>query len=249
MPLPLVLFSAGEVGFWADVHPTRLWQDTARTIPVVSSGDPVASWMLSTTSGVIYATQSTAGNRPVYKVDSSGNSYLEFDGATSNRFLVTTTITPGTDKVQVFAGMRKDTNATRGMVAELTSTPTLNSFSLFNANSTSGDIAWVSRGSAVATVISPLYSAPATQVLTAIGDVSGDSAILRVGGAQVGQSVVDQGTGNYSAAPIWIGMRGGASVPLVGRIYGLIVRFGPNLDTATIAATERWMATKTGVVL
>ena len=43
---------------------------------------------------------------------------LLFDGI--DDFLVTPTITPNTDKVQVFAGVRKQSDAARGMVVEST---------------------------------------------------------------------------------------------------------------------------------
>jgi hypothetical protein len=88
------------------------------------------------------------------------------------------------------------------------------------------------------------YAAPITNVLTGIGDIAGDNAILRVNGTQVAQNTADQGTGNYLAYPLYIGRRAGTSFPFNGQIFGLIVRFGSNLDAATISQTETWLGAR-----
>ena len=87
--------------------------------------------------------------------------------------------------------------------------------------------------------------APTTNILTGTGDISGDSAVLRINGAQAAISTGDQGTGNYLAYPLYIGRRGGTSYPFNGHIYSLIVRFGANLDSTTIEQTENWVNGKT----
>ncbi|MER3356368.1 MAG: hypothetical protein RLQ73_20730, partial [Hoeflea sp. D1-CHI-28] len=53
--------------------------------------------------------------RPTLEQDGNGNWYLAFDGV--DDYLVTPSITPGTDKVQVFAGVRKASDAAAAMVA------------------------------------------------------------------------------------------------------------------------------------
>ena len=93
------------------------------------------------------------------------------------------------------------------------------------------------------------YPPPVTYVLTGIGDISGDLATLRADGVQVATSTGDQGTGNYLAYPMYIGRRGGTSVPFNGNIYSLVTRFGANLDATTIGRTETYVAGKTGVTL
>ena len=67
------LFGAGEAGFVGEVTPSRLWQDTARTTPVVADNDPVQSWELQTASGVIYATQATLANAPLFRTSGGLN--------------------------------------------------------------------------------------------------------------------------------------------------------------------------------
>jgi hypothetical protein len=192
-----------------------------------------------------HATQATLAQRPTYQIDSTGRPYLSFDGVDDG--MVTSTITPATDKVQVFAGVRKLSDANRGLLAELSATPNLNSFTLFAPNALTTEYAWTSRGSASATITSPTtYPSPITNILTAIGDIAAPVATLRINGAQVATSAATQGTGNYLAYPLYIGRRGGTTLPFNGRLYSLIVRFGASLTTGQITSTEKWVNSKTG---
>ncbi len=176
--------------------------------------------------------------------------YLRFDGV--DDWLVTNTITPGIDKVQVFAGVRKLSDAAAGVLIESSASFAANSgcFLLGPRNwGASTGLPWLfaSQGSVnpgVGAETGP-YAAPITQVISGLGDISGDRATLRVNGTQAAQSTTDQGTGNYIAYPLYIGRRGGTTLPFNGHIYGLIVRFGSNLPAATIEKTEKYINTKT----
>lgn len=173
--------------------------------------------------------------------------YLSFDGV--DDFLVTPTITPNADKVQVFAGVRKLSDAARAVVAELTNAAT-GRFSLEAPQGAAANYGFASGGSTPVTAASAAsFAAPETAVLTGIGDIAADTLSLRRNGTQIVTSANDQGTGNYATARMWIGRRGGASLPFNGPLYGLIARFGPNLTADQISQTERWMAQRTGVVL
>jgi hypothetical protein len=177
--------------------------------------------------------------------------YLRFDG--SDDWLQTNTITPGTDKAQVFAGVRKLSDAVSAVLAETSAVSDSNNGTIImTAPGYAGAHAYVfrSRGTTTQEALpGGVAAAPITNILTGLGDISGDSAILRVNGTQVAQSTVDQGTGNYLAYPLYIGRRGGTTLPFNGHIHQLIVRFGPNLDAATIANAEKYVAGKTGVTL
>jgi hypothetical protein len=177
--------------------------------------------------------------------------YLYFDGGSDS--MVTSTITPGIDKAQVFAGVRKVSDATRGVVAELSATVVNPGTFVVYAPSGTATPAYLfgSVGTSAGIATSPSsYAAPITNVLTGIGDISGDSAALRIDGTQVAQSTADQGTGNFLAYPLYIGARGGTTLEFQGHLYSLLVRFGPNLTDARISATESWVASKTaGVTL
>lgn len=176
--------------------------------------------------------------------------YLSFDGV--DDVMQTGTITPGVDKVQVFAGVRKLSDAVYGIVVEFGINIPNGSFWLLNGDgSVSPGPQWQFRsrgtttwGDATTAAISPI-----TSVLTGLGDISGDSAILRVNGVQASSSTADQSTGNYLPQPLYVGARGGPVISLNGRIYGLITRFGANLSNDQITRTETWIARKTGITL
>lgn len=197
-----------------------------------------------------HAVQSGATSvRPIYRVDGDGRPYLEFDGI--DDWLQTGTITPGTDKAQVIAGITKTSDTARGTVVELTASAASNdgAFHLTAPNAASTTLAFESKGTALTDAVATGITAPATRVLTGLGDIAGDLTTLRVNGVQAAQNTGDQGAGNYEAAALYLGRRGGTSLPFNGHLYGLIVRFGPTLTDAQIAAAEKWMAAKTGVTL
>ena len=175
--------------------------------------------------------------------------YILFDGADDG--YVTPTITPGTDKAQVFAGVRKLSDAALAMLFETsTNAGSLNGAIYFLAPHSNGQGTYQiqSKGTATGvTATSPnSYPAPITSVLTGTSDIAGDLVTLRINGAQIAQATGDQGTGNYLAYPLYVGRRGGTTLPFNGRLYSLIVRFGPNLDAARISEVERFVNTKTG---
>jgi hypothetical protein len=176
--------------------------------------------------------------------------YLRFDG--TNDFMVTGTITPGTNKAQAFVGVRKLSDAAVGLVFETgTGSETGTILATAPRSAGVGNYRFISYGTVLADVFPASgYSAPITNVLTGIGDISGDNAVLRLNGTQVAQNTNDQGTGNYSAQPLYIGRRAGTSLEFNGQMFPLIVRFGPNMSSALIRTTENWVASKTaGVVL
>lgn len=190
--------------------------------------------------------------RPIYRVDGDGRPYLEFDGV--DDWMQTGTITPGTDKVQIFAGVRKLSDAGYPLVVELSAGANISngSFNLIASGASPGSAGWsfLSRGTASAQAqIGAGYASPITNVVTGLGDISADRSILRANGAQIAQSTADQGTSDYLAYPLYLGRRAGSALPFNGHLYGLILRFGPTLTDAQIAATEKWIARRTGVTL
>ena len=171
--------------------------------------------------------------------------YLSFDGV--DDFLVTPTVTPGIDKVQVFAGLRKLSDAVGyGILAETGGgSGTFTIHVPYDQNT--GSLDFTSRGtSGASATVTTGYAAPLTTVMSGLGDISGDRATLRLNSNQVAQNTGDQGTGNYLANAIFIGRRAGTSLPFNGNIYQLIVRFGANLDAGTISSAETFVNEKTG---
>ena len=157
----------------------------------------------------------------------------------------------GTDKAQVFAGVRKLSDAAIGMVAEFSATVGSNAgtFYLTGPENTgaSGNFTFKSRGSVnpAAFASSGVQLAPVTAVLSGLGDIAADLATIRFNGVATAYSA-DQGTGNLLAYPLYVGRRGGTTLPFNGRLYQLVVRFGPNLDTSRIEQVERFVNGKTG---
>ena len=224
---------------------------TATYSPATSSVGTFFIWGAQLETGpTATAYQKVTNTYDVTEAGVASVGYLRFDG--TNDFMVTSTITPGTNKVQIFSGVRKLGEATLGMLAELSagsgnglfflSAPrntSTASYSFYNQGTTGVDV--VTAGS---------FPTPITNILTALGDISADSTILRANSVQVGQSSTDLGTGNYLAHPLYLGRRGGITFEFNGQMFPMIVRFGPNMSSALIRTTENWVASKTaGVVL
>lgn len=145
----------------------------------------------------------------------------------------------GTDKVTVWAGAQRLSNAARGTIVELTSSIASNNgaFHLTGPNAASDTFGWESKGTtlrdAVATVA---LSSP--RRLVGVGDISGDLARLIVDGTPT-DNTGDQGTGNYSNATLHVFSRGGSSQFFNGRLYSLIIA-GGLYDSRTIARFADW---------
>ena len=191
-----------------------------------------------------HAYQATSGAKPVWKT-SAGKYFALFDG--SDDGLATAAVDlSGTDKVTVFVGVRKLSDVAGGLALESSDAGRFTVLS--PRNSGSKGHAFQSRGlggssDAVATGAS--FDAPVTSVLTGIGDISGDSAIIRVNGAQQAQATTDQGTGNYSNTPVYIGRRSDTTLPFNGQIFALCI-VGRACTASEIAAMENWINQRTG---
>lgn len=171
--------------------------------------------------------------------------YLRFDGV--DDWLVTPSIDfTSTDKMTVFAGVRKLSDATRGIIVEqqsvgLTGGVTIFALSGPQANGASNYAAF----SSISTVATATVSAPSTNVLTGIfaQTVSTAQAALKVNG---GASIVADGPTVAAMVnqPITVGRRGDTTLPFNGRLYGLIVR-GAQSTAQQIANAEKWVNSKT----
>jgi hypothetical protein len=195
-----------------------------------------------------HATQSTSASRPTYLIDGTGRPYLRFDGVDDG--MVTPTITPGTDKVQAFSGVRKLSDAAAGIFCEFSANTDTNNGSFrmtYPPNPGAAGYGFFSKGTLNANAsVSSGFAAPITNVVTGIGDISGDVATIRVNGVQRATVTTDQGITNYLAYPLYLGRRGGTTLPLNGNFYSLIVRFGANLTTAQISQWENYTNDLTG---
>lgn len=172
--------------------------------------------------------------------------YLAFDGTDDS--LATASIDfSATDKMSVFAGVRKLSDAAGSAVAELSANAGSNNgaFALFAPlGSGTPGFGFRGRGSVSVDAATSSPVSPVTSALSGLGDISGDRATLRVNGTQAAQSTADQGTGNYGNYPLYIGSRGGSSLRFNGRLYSLLIRGAASTD-AQIASAEAWVNGKT----
>ena len=172
--------------------------------------------------------------------------YLSFNG--SNSAMLTNSIDfSATDKMTVFAGVRKLSDAATKIVAELSANLNTNNGAFFVGApfSAGANYGINTKGTATApTATTNIFAAPITNVLTGLGNISGDQAILRVNGTQAAISTADQGTGNYGNYPLYIGARAGTSLWFNGHLYNLIVRGAQSTDQQIIDA-ERYINEKT----
>ena len=183
--------------------------------------------------------------------------YCQYDGSDDSMSTAAIDFT-STDKVSVFAGVRKLSDAATGTILELSNdiNTNTNCFGLYGPNFTgtipqSGNYLFLSKGTsgANAQTGNTSYPAPTTNILTGLGDISGDSSILRANGVQIAVSAADQGTGNYGNYPMFFGRRNNATNPFSGKDYGIIV-VGKTASAAEITNTEAYLAANTpGVTL
>jgi hypothetical protein len=169
--------------------------------------------------------------------------YIKPNG--SNQFMQTNSINfTATDKMTVWQGVRKLSDAYMGIVG--LSADTATNAGSFELASFSGSFSylWDSKGTVSARANTSGYAAPITNVVTCLGDISGDRATLRVNGTQVAQSTADQGTGNYGTYPAYFYSRAGTSLFFNGNDYGSIAR-GAASTAAQITAGENYINSKT----
>lgn len=198
-----------------------------------------------------HAAQSLSASQPILRQNAlTGAYYLEFDGI--DDFLLTSSIDfTGTDKVSVFAGVRKLIDSAPGTLLELSANSNTNpgTFAVFAPVTTFSNYAFRSFGSVTQQAqTSSIFPAPISNVLAMDASISGDRNVLRANGAQVAANAGDQGTGNYGNYPLYIGRRAGATLAFNGHLYGLIVRGALTSDALT-RSTELSISRAIGVPL
>jgi len=215
-----------------------------------SSGDVIEMWGAQLEFGNTTTDYQRVGT--TFDVTEAGVAdlyYLSFDGVDDS--MATANIDfSATDEMTVIAGVRKLSDAATAMLVELSVTSSSNNgtFAIFAPNA-GATYTWRSRGTAPTLTVTPAsYAAPITNVVTGLGDISADQSIIRVNGTEVASESVDQGTGNFGNYPLYIGRRGGTTLPLSGYDFGLIIR-GKTTSGADLTNAEVYMAAKSGVTI
>lgn len=190
----------------------------------------------ATLSGVFVATApSQAINLMIASAAGVGTAY--FDNVS-----VKEVITPA-DEIFLCHGVRKLSDAARGVVVELGVGGTNGSFNVEAPNAALGNLVASSRGSALSST-GYAQASPSTQVFAMQAKISTDSLIIRGNGVQQATSASDQGTGNFSNAPIYFGARAGTSLFFKGYEFSSICR-SALANPAQIASAEEWVRQRT----
>lgn len=165
---------------------------------------------------------------------------IKYDGI--DDFLQTAAVDfSATDKMTVWAGVRKLSDAAIGVVTEL-STNAASAAGAFYvvAPSSAGTAGYAfnSRGTSSAQAVKTGYAAPHSAVLCGIGHIAGDVSTIRVNGTSA-TVATDQGAGNYGTYPIYFGARAGASLRFSGEVFSPEVIRGAESTAAQIDMVER----------
>lgn len=195
------------------------------TMPTTGRSGGFANITVKAIPGAHAYNNSTTSTRPYLRQSAWGAYYLEADGV--DDFMVTNALDlSSTDKIAVFTAARKLVDASTAVLMELSADSASNngSFGLFAPSSSGANsYRFGSKGSATQSVAGTgaFAAAPNTAVLTGLGNISGDSTILRMNGAQVEQSTADQGTGNYGSVYVLNYFRRNATtLPFSGNFWG-----------------------------
>ena len=237
---------------------------TAGTLTLTVSG-AVSEAMLTPTNEASLPFQSVTSNTlgsGVYDTDvTKFPPYLFFDG--SDDWLSTANINfSATDKVSVFAGVRKLRDTPVGTLIVLGANYLANGAFEIGApwvySTVQRDYIVAARGSTSegSNVNIRAYGsiAPITNVLTAnifsAAENSAASQSVRINAVtKAGASLENlNSTGVFANAAITIGNRPAGGALLNGRIYSLIIR-GALTSSPQLEQTERWVAGRTGVTL
>ena len=235
---------------WVRIDGTTSLGTTVRVQLLGTGGLDYADFLIGKAS----VTLATDAHLPYQRVNTATDydadpakypAYLRFDGV--DDALQTGNIDfTSTDKMTVWAGITKMSDAATSILLESSANTNSNPRSFYiTAPELPGtrDLSFRSLGS-LATNPVKLFgnAAPISRVVAAIGDIGGDIATIRAGGASA-TSPQDQGTGNYGNYPLYIGARAGTSFFFNGRLYSLIVR-GAQTPLSQIEATELYIKQK-----
>jgi len=248
------LFSNNEQGFFYDPNDlSTMYQDAAGTIPVTAAGQRVG--LMKDKSGRNnHAFQTDSACKPkLQRNTTTGAYYLAFDGV--DDFLQTSSINfTATDKVSLFAGVRKLSDAATSILAELSTSATANAgaFIVYAPPNTVEVYGIASRGinmpPSYALVNNNLYKAPNSAVLSISLSTTQPLTKISLDGKSQRIDTANQGGGNYGNYPLYIGRRAGTSLPFNGHLYSLIGIGRLTTDSETIAL-EKTIAKNTGVTL
>ena len=185
----------------------------------------------------------TVGSAPTY--DDDVTKFPPYLYATTDDLMSTNSIDFSVgDEMSVFAGVTKESDAAAALLFDI-GYNTNAQFTVFTA--VSGSNYYLrNAGTTQVNVTASTFTAPCTNVLSFLGDISAPLTKIRVDGTDSATSASSLGTGNYRN--VALNILGGSGLYFTGRLYSLIVR--NKLTTGTdLTNTESYVAQKTGVTL
>lgn len=232
---------------------------SAGTHSVVCTAGTLTSTVTDTVTNADIRVANVGVGLPVYQIVTTSTDYdtvsypffLRFDGV--DDFLVTNSIDfTATDKMTVAAGVRTLASSV-GVLAELSASvaSSQGTFYLSTLDNFSAEGAALRLTDAPVSFVG--YT-PSTRPVTYVASIAFDASTntysdqikYRANTTPIVGTDVTTATGprNFTDAPLYIGRRGGTSVPFNGHLYSLVVRGAASTDSQ-IAATEKWTNQKT----
>jgi len=205
-----------------------------------------------------FATQSTAYQRVTTAFDVTEQGQRDCYGVLADGiddFYTTASIDfTGTNKVTVFAAMRKVSDAAIGVVTELTTNTNSENGSFFLAAPSSlaidsaRNVGFNARGTATGTAaVATGLASPVTFITTGQADIAAPSVSIRSNGVLIQTTTATLGSGSFANDILYLFRRGGATFPFNGRLYALIVA-GGSYPLSTIQRVERLLSRITPTV-
>ena len=195
-----------------------------------------------------------------YDVTESGvatTHYVQYDGSDDSMSTAAIDFT-ATDKMSVFAGVRKLSDASRQMLVEHSANCETNagSFGLLSpetnyVNDSNYGISL--QGTTFVYGEMGAFVAPISNVVTVSFNIAATTLVTEIAGRVNGSSVTlgdrggSAGTGNFGNYAMFIGRRNNATLPFNGRDFGIIV-VGKAASAGEITDTELWLSDKTAQV-
>lgn len=186
------------------------------------------------------AWQTTAINRPTLAQDANGKYRLDCNGTNSR--MRTLALNMGANALSVFAAVYKASDASAGMIVELSADASANNgaFYIEASDGAAGNYRVLVRGSA-ADGATPAIAAPDTSVISVVTQTGlPGTFLMRRDGVEVANSAPSFGTVNFGNYPIYLGARNASTLHFNGGLYGLIIRSAIS-TTAEIETAEKYM--------
>jgi hypothetical protein len=154
----------------------------------------------------------------------------------------------GTPIVTVFAAVRKLSDSTGGVIAELgTSASNVGMFGIFDPLGNTSPQRTIAFTARTATAVTSEVVAPTTYVASAIADRAAQSISIRRNGILAGSNIGTLGTGTFGSDVLNLFRRNATSLPFNGNLYALIVA-GGSYPLSTIQRVERILSRITPTV-